>query len=161
MLRASTFWYHPHIQSNEQVEKGLYGMLVVHDPDEDDDLGLPRHESWLVLDDIKLDDSCLMPFDNRKLRGMVEQQQGYTTGSPLKSLPDSIPEIISLEVGIDVVGDPRAVDLGLVVRLPDREALQRYIDHPAHQRVVAALHRRGAGVGFAARQCDIIPMQRL
>ena len=61
--------------------------------------------------------------------------------SALKTLPDSIPEIESLEVGIDVVGDPRAVDLGLVVRLPDRKALQRYIDHPAHQRVVTTILR--------------------
>ncbi len=29
---AGTFWYHPHIRANEQVEKGLYGPLIVHDP---------------------------------------------------------------------------------------------------------------------------------
>ena len=61
--------------------------------------------------------------------------------SALKALPDAIPEIERLEVGIDVIGDPRAADLGLVVRLPDREALQRYADHPAHQRVVTEVIR--------------------
>jgi FtsP/CotA-like multicopper oxidase with cupredoxin domain len=34
LLEASTFWYHPHIQTNEQVEKGFYGALIVHDPNE-------------------------------------------------------------------------------------------------------------------------------
>ena len=29
---AGTFWYHPHIRSSEQVERGLYGVLVVEDP---------------------------------------------------------------------------------------------------------------------------------
>lgn len=59
----------------------------------------------------------------------------------LKALPDAIPEIERLEVGIDVVGDPRAMDMGLVVRLSDQEALQRYIDHPAHQQIVKEIIR--------------------
>lgn len=29
---AGTFWYHPHHRSSEQVERGLYGVLVVEDP---------------------------------------------------------------------------------------------------------------------------------
>ena len=32
---AGTFWYHPHVNTNEQVEKGLYGALVVRDPRHD------------------------------------------------------------------------------------------------------------------------------
>ncbi|MDQ3297654.1 MAG: multicopper oxidase family protein [Myxococcota bacterium] len=28
---AGTFWFHPHIRSSEQVERGLYGMLIVED----------------------------------------------------------------------------------------------------------------------------------
>ena len=28
---AGTFWFHPHIRSSEQVERGLYGVLVVED----------------------------------------------------------------------------------------------------------------------------------
>jgi FtsP/CotA-like multicopper oxidase with cupredoxin domain len=30
--RAGTFWYHPHFDSDGQVDRGLYGMLVVEDP---------------------------------------------------------------------------------------------------------------------------------
>jgi len=29
---AGTFWYHPHVRSSEQVERGLYGVLIVEDP---------------------------------------------------------------------------------------------------------------------------------
>jgi FtsP/CotA-like multicopper oxidase with cupredoxin domain len=48
---AGTFWYHPHTHETEQLEKGLYGALIVHGPDE------PRldGERVLVLDDLKLD----------------------------------------------------------------------------------------------------------
>lgn len=29
---AGTFWFHPHMRSAEQVERGLYGVLIVDDP---------------------------------------------------------------------------------------------------------------------------------
>jgi len=32
--RAGTFWYHPHFDTDRQVDLGLYGMLVVTDPSE-------------------------------------------------------------------------------------------------------------------------------
>ncbi len=28
---AGTFWFHPHVRSSEQVERGLYGRLIVED----------------------------------------------------------------------------------------------------------------------------------
>ncbi len=52
---ASLFWYHPHVRSNVQVEKGLAGPLLVSDKEEDVSLKLlPEHV--LVLDDVLLDD---------------------------------------------------------------------------------------------------------
>ena len=30
---AGTFWFHPHVRSSEQVERGLYGALIVEDVD--------------------------------------------------------------------------------------------------------------------------------
>jgi FtsP/CotA-like multicopper oxidase with cupredoxin domain len=30
---AGTFWFHPHIRSSEQVERGLFGVLIVEEPD--------------------------------------------------------------------------------------------------------------------------------
>ncbi len=53
--RAALFWYHPHVRTNVQVEKGLYGALLVHDPAENQRLDLPTREHVLVLDDVLLD----------------------------------------------------------------------------------------------------------
>ncbi|MDH3597878.1 MAG: multicopper oxidase domain-containing protein [Rhodospirillales bacterium] len=55
LLRAATYWYHPHIRTNEQIEQGLHAALVVRDPDEDSSLGLPESEHVLVLEDVLLD----------------------------------------------------------------------------------------------------------
>lgn len=50
---AGTFWYHPHLRSAEQVDRGLYGALIVEE--EAPPPGL--HEVLLVLDDWWLLDS--------------------------------------------------------------------------------------------------------
>ena len=58
---AGTFWYHPHVRTNEQIERGLYGPLVVHEPASE----RPRHdrERFFVLDDILIDgDRIAEPF---------------------------------------------------------------------------------------------------
>lgn len=47
---AGTFWFHPHVRGSEQVERGLYGVLIVDDPDP---LRYDRDEVW-VLDDWRL-----------------------------------------------------------------------------------------------------------
>ncbi|WP_428353253.1 multicopper oxidase family protein [Methyloprofundus sp.] len=31
---AGTFWFHPHVNAAEQIERGLHGVLIVEDPDE-------------------------------------------------------------------------------------------------------------------------------
>ena len=48
---AGTFWYHSHANETVQIERGLYGALVVLGPDE------PTFDAdrMLVLDDVKLD----------------------------------------------------------------------------------------------------------
>jgi FtsP/CotA-like multicopper oxidase with cupredoxin domain len=48
---AGTFWYHPHVHETVQLERGLYGAIVVRGRDE------PRldAERVLVLDDVLLD----------------------------------------------------------------------------------------------------------
>jgi FtsP/CotA-like multicopper oxidase with cupredoxin domain len=48
---AGTFWYHPHMNETVQLERGLYGAIVVRAPDE------PRldAERVVVLDDTQLD----------------------------------------------------------------------------------------------------------
>jgi FtsP/CotA-like multicopper oxidase with cupredoxin domain len=52
--RASLFWYHPHVRGFEQVEKGLYGALLVTDPEQDEALDLPEPNHVLMLDDLLL-----------------------------------------------------------------------------------------------------------
>jgi FtsP/CotA-like multicopper oxidase with cupredoxin domain len=53
---AATFWYHPHVRTFDQVERGLYGALVVRDPVKDAALGLDRLEEHIVFfDDVLLD----------------------------------------------------------------------------------------------------------
>jgi FtsP/CotA-like multicopper oxidase with cupredoxin domain len=51
LLDAGTFWYHPHVNETVQLERGLYGALIVKG---DDEPTLDR-EQVLVLDDLKLD----------------------------------------------------------------------------------------------------------
>ena len=50
---AGTFWYHSHFAGSEQLERGLYGSLVVEDPDEPT---WPTDVVW-VIDDWLLDDT--------------------------------------------------------------------------------------------------------
>lgn len=51
---AGTFWYHPHVRSNVQVEAGLYGAFVVHErPELRPEVDADR---MFVLDDVRLDD---------------------------------------------------------------------------------------------------------
>jgi FtsP/CotA-like multicopper oxidase with cupredoxin domain len=65
---AGTFWYHPHTNETEQLERGLYGALVVRGPDEP----VLDAERVLVLDDVKLDrNDQIAP-----LGGLVEHHDG-------------------------------------------------------------------------------------
>lgn len=53
----------------------------------------------------------------------------------LKNLPNVIPNILSFNVGADVLRLERSFDTGLVATYPDREALDFYTVHPEHQAV--------------------------
>ncbi|HEX6179127.1 MAG TPA: multicopper oxidase domain-containing protein, partial [Thermoanaerobaculia bacterium] len=48
---AGTFWYHPHANETEQLEKGLYGALIVRGADEP----IVDREQILVFDDVNAD----------------------------------------------------------------------------------------------------------
>ncbi len=53
LLDAGLFWFHPHVRGDAQVEKGLYGVILVRGADEPA-LG---EERVLVLDDVLLDEA--------------------------------------------------------------------------------------------------------
>lgn len=65
---AGLYWYHPHIRSDIQVQKGLYGAILVRAKDEP----AVDQEKVLVLDDVRLKpDGSLSEFldDEAKMMG--------------------------------------------------------------------------------------------
>src|SRR5919197_791794 len=48
---AGTFWYHPHANETEQLEKGLYGALIVRAADELGVIGDVVGKSAIIVDD--------------------------------------------------------------------------------------------------------------
>ncbi len=60
---AGTFWYHPHINSSEQLGRGLRGMLIVEEPEDvAESLGADRDIPW-ALEDWRLDENAqIAPF---------------------------------------------------------------------------------------------------
>jgi FtsP/CotA-like multicopper oxidase with cupredoxin domain len=61
---AGTFWFHPHMRASEQVERGLYGVLIVEDPQP---APYSREVVW-VLDDWLLDGSTGQIFEQFNTR---------------------------------------------------------------------------------------------
>lgn len=49
-IDAGTFWYHPHVRSSEQVGRGLYGPLIIEEPNPPK---VDRDVTW-VIDDWRL-----------------------------------------------------------------------------------------------------------
>jgi FtsP/CotA-like multicopper oxidase with cupredoxin domain len=71
---AGLYWYHPHVMSAAQVGFGLYGALLVEDPD--DGVGV-ADELTLVLSDIGFDRrGALEPADSGGSAGMVFGREG-------------------------------------------------------------------------------------
>jgi FtsP/CotA-like multicopper oxidase with cupredoxin domain len=68
---AGTFWYHPHVHSDQQVERGLYGPIVVRGPNEP----ATTSDHVVVLDDILLDASGqIAPFDSNPMEAMLGRE---------------------------------------------------------------------------------------
>jgi FtsP/CotA-like multicopper oxidase with cupredoxin domain len=57
---AGTYWYHPHLDASKQVERGLYGALIVEEetpPADTEDMVLLL-DDWLVNDDGTLNEAA-------------------------------------------------------------------------------------------------------
>ena len=71
---AGLYWYHPHVMSAAQVGFGLYGALLVDDPD--DGVGVDD-QTTIVLSDIGFDNKgVLEPADSGGSAGMVFGREG-------------------------------------------------------------------------------------
>ena len=57
----------------------------------------------------------------------------------LENLPNEIPELKSMEVGIDFNHSQRAMDLSLYSTFDNEDGLKTYATHPAHLKVVALI----------------------
>ncbi|HQX54323.1 MAG TPA: Dabb family protein [Pyrinomonadaceae bacterium] len=69
----------------------------------------------------------------------------------LRALVGVIPEIISFEVGTDILHLDRSFDTGLVSTFTDRDSLASYSDHPEHLKVAVfgkAISERIVSVDF-------------
>ncbi|MCG5051554.1 MAG: multicopper oxidase family protein [Myxococcales bacterium] len=71
---AGLFWYHPHIRSDVQVEKGLYGALLVKDPAEPA-LGVTT-EHLMVLDDVGVDPTTGQLIETQDHRAQMMGREG-------------------------------------------------------------------------------------
>ena len=76
---AGTFWYHPHVNSSEQVGRGLNGLLLVEEADNGAaPLRADREIAW-ALDDWRLDNAAqIAPFG-----GFRDQSHGGRFGNVL------------------------------------------------------------------------------
>ena len=70
-----------------------------------------------------------------KYKPETTEEQRAEHIAKLKKLPNVIPNILSFDVGTDILRLERSFDTGLVATYPDRDALDAYTVHPAHQEV--------------------------
>jgi hypothetical protein len=54
----------------------------------------------------------------------------------LRALPEQIPELRRMSVGVDVLGGPASHELAIVADFDDLEGLDAYTRHPAHAEVL-------------------------
>jgi FtsP/CotA-like multicopper oxidase with cupredoxin domain len=92
---AGTFWYHPHLRSFEQVGRGLYGALIVEEPEEEAArLQADRELAW-VLDDWRLNADGTISDDFGNLHDIAHAGRLGNTAT----LNGGSPEAISVRAG--------------------------------------------------------------
>lgn len=96
---AGTFWYHPHNLSWEQVARGLYGALIVEEPDApevDQDILLVA-DDWLLGDGGQLQEES---FGSIRARAHAGRLGNILTlnGNPVGSFPVTSGERIRLRL---------------------------------------------------------------
>jgi FtsP/CotA-like multicopper oxidase with cupredoxin domain len=88
---AGTYWYHPHQRSFEQVERGLYGPLIV---EEREPIRVDRDVSW-VLDDWRLLPDAQISDD---FGGFMDASHGGRLGNTV-TINGRIPDALAVRAG--------------------------------------------------------------
>lgn len=65
------------------------------------------------------------------------------TAQKLRSMEGRIDELLSLEVGVDVLRSARSYDIALIAKFESLEALGAYQIHPYHQEIVRYMNEVG------------------
>lgn len=105
---AGTYWYHPHVNSAEQIGRGLAGAIVITHPDD------PAVDADLVwqLDDWRLLESgALAPFHNRH-----DASHGGRIGNTVTlngRIPDRIPVTAGHRMRLRLINTANARIFGL------------------------------------------------
>jgi FtsP/CotA-like multicopper oxidase with cupredoxin domain len=73
---AGTYWYHAHNNSWNQVARGLYGPLIIEEPESDFDAA---HDLTLMLDDWRLNDEGSLDLDS--LGSLMDWSHGGRMGN--------------------------------------------------------------------------------
>jgi len=60
---AGTFWFHPHLRSSEQIERGLFGALIVEDTEPPP---YSRDELWVLDDWLLTQEGAIFPEFNTR-----------------------------------------------------------------------------------------------
>lgn len=69
-MDAGTFWYHPHVEADVQIERGLYGALIVREPSPPS----VDADRMFILDDVKLSGDGRLSEDTDALDLMLGRQ---------------------------------------------------------------------------------------
>ena len=69
--------------------------------------------------------------------GRTKQENIEIIRAGLLALPAVIPEIRSMEIGLDVLHSGMSYDMALIAEFDDMEAMQAYKNHPEHLKVAA------------------------
>ena len=78
-----TYWYHPHMNTAQQVERGLYGAIIVKNYISDKTVGIPPERTYtFILDDILLDSqNHLKPFRPNNIKERLSQNMNGRRGN--------------------------------------------------------------------------------
>ena len=74
-----------------------------------------------------------------KLKHRDRPEDAELIRDAFEAMRGEIPELLHLEVGIDVLHSERSWDVALVARFADLAAMERYQVHPAHKRATALI----------------------